>query len=97
MLQSNQIQEQMRNKMLTCNSLKRVIKPLGRQRTTVRAFIHKWRKLVTVVNLPGSVWLTKMKIFALYKNDSKSAMPTHPGGRNQEQHLKKLQASLASI
>ncbi len=31
---------------------KAISKALGLQRTMVRAIIHKWRKLVTVVNLP---------------------------------------------
>ncbi len=39
---------------------KAISKPLGLQRTTVRAIIHKWRKLVTVVNLPGSGRPTKI-------------------------------------
>ncbi len=33
---------------------KAISKALGLQRTMVRAIIHKWRKLVTVVNLPRS-------------------------------------------
>ncbi len=37
-----------------------ISKALGLQRTTVRAIIHRWRKLVTVVNLPRSGWSTKI-------------------------------------
>ncbi len=39
---------------------KAIYKALGLQRTTVRAIIYKWRKLVTVVNLPRSGWPTKI-------------------------------------
>ncbi len=39
---------------------KAISKALGLQRTTVRAIIHKWRKLVTVVNLPRSGRPTKI-------------------------------------
>uniref|UniRef100_A0AAQ6IDY6 Sleeping Beauty transposase HTH domain-containing protein n=1 Tax=Anabas testudineus TaxID=64144 RepID=A0AAQ6IDY6_ANATE len=39
---------------------KAISKALGLQRTTVRAIIHKWRKLGTVVNLPRSDRPTKI-------------------------------------
>ncbi len=39
---------------------KDISKALGLQRTTVRAIIHKWRKLGTVVNLPRSGRPTKI-------------------------------------
>ncbi len=51
---SKEIQEQMRNKIVDMyqsgKSYKVISKALGLQRTTVRAIIHKWRKLGTVVN-----------------------------------------------
>uniref|UniRef100_A0A9J7Z8I4 Sleeping Beauty transposase HTH domain-containing protein n=1 Tax=Cyprinus carpio carpio TaxID=630221 RepID=A0A9J7Z8I4_CYPCA len=37
-----------------------ISKALGLQRTTVRAIIHKWRKLGTVENLPRSGRPTKI-------------------------------------
>ncbi len=39
---------------------KAISKALGLQLTTVRAIIHKWRKLGTVVNLPRSARPTKI-------------------------------------
>ncbi len=58
MPRSKEIQEQMRNKIVDMyqsgKGYKAISKALGLQRTTVRAIIHKWRKLVTVVNLPRS-------------------------------------------
>ncbi len=58
MPQSEEIQEHMRNKIVDMypsgKGYKAISKYLGLQRTTVRAIIHKWRKLVTVVNLPRS-------------------------------------------
>ncbi len=55
---SKEIQEQMRNKIVymyqSGKDYKAISKALGLQRTTVRAIIHKWRKLVTVLNLPRS-------------------------------------------
>lgn len=39
---------------------KTISKAVGLQRTTVRAIIHKWRKLETVVNLPRSGQPTKI-------------------------------------
>ncbi len=56
MPRSKEIQEQMRNKIVDMyqsgKGYKAISKALGLQRTTVRAIIHKWRKLGTVVNLP---------------------------------------------
>ncbi len=64
MQRSKEIQEQMRNKIVDmCQSVKgykAMSNALGLQRITVRAIIHKWRKLGTVVNLPGSGWPTKI-------------------------------------
>ncbi len=64
MLRSKEIQEQMRNKIADMyqsgKDCRAISKALGLQRTTVRAIIHKWRKLVTVVNLPRSGWPTKI-------------------------------------
>ncbi len=58
MPRSKEIQEQMRNKIVDMyqsgKGNKAISKALGLQRTTVRAIIHKWRKLGTVVNLPRS-------------------------------------------
>lgn len=58
MPRSEEIQEHMRNKIVDMypsgKGYKAISKYLGLQRTTVRAIIHKWRKLVTVVNLPRS-------------------------------------------
>ncbi len=64
MPRSKEIQEQMKNKIVDMyqsgKGYKAISKALGLQRTTVRAIIHKWRKLVTVVNLPRSGWPTKI-------------------------------------
>ncbi len=64
MPRSKEIQEQMRNKTVDMyqsgKGYKAISKALGLQRTTVRAIIHKWRKLVTVVNLPGVAGLPKL-------------------------------------
>ncbi len=64
MPRSKEIQEQMRNKIVDMyqsgKGYKAIFKALGLQRTTVRAIIHKWRKLGTVVNLPRSVRPTKI-------------------------------------
>ncbi len=58
MPRSKEIQEKMRKKIVDVyqsgKGYKPISKALGLQRTTVRAIIHKWRKLVTVVNLPRS-------------------------------------------
>ncbi len=64
MPRSKEIQEQMRNKIVDMyqsgKDYKAISKALGLQQTTVRAIIHKWIKLVTVVNLPRSGWPTKI-------------------------------------
>ncbi len=64
MLRSKEIQEQMRNKIVDMyqsgNGYKAISKALGLQQTMVRAIIHKWRKLGTVVNLPRSERPTKI-------------------------------------
>ncbi len=61
---SKEIQEQMRNKIVDMyqsgKGYKPISKSLGLQRTTIRAIIHKWRKLGTVVNLPRSGRPTKI-------------------------------------
>ncbi len=80
-------------KPLTCQSGKgyeAISKALGLQRTTVRAIIHKWRKLGTVVNLPRSGRPTKITPRAqrrLIQEVVKEPRTTS----------KELQASLASI
>ncbi len=61
---------------------KAIYKALGLQRTTVRAIIHKWRKLVTVVNLPRSGWPTKITPRAQRQLIQEVI-------KNPEQHLKK--------
>ncbi len=69
---------------------KAIYKALGLQRTMVRAIIHKWRKLGTVVNLPRSGWPTKITQRAqrrLIQEVIKEPRTTS----------KELQASLASI
>ncbi len=69
---------------------KAISKALGLQRTTVRAIIHKWRKLVTVVNLPRSGRPTKItpkEQWRLIQEVIKEPRTTS----------KELQASLASI
>ncbi len=72
------------------NGYKAISKALGLQRTTIRAIIHKWRKLVTVVNLPRSGWPTKITPRAqrrLIQEVIKEPRTTS----------KELQASLASV
>ncbi len=94
MLRSKEIQKQLRNKTVDMNQsgkvYKAISKALGLQRTTVRAIIHKWRKLGTVVNLPGSGLPTKITPRAqrrLIQMVIKEPRTTS----------KELQASLASI
>ncbi len=64
MPRSKEIQEQMRNKIVDMyqsgKGYKAISKALRLQRTTVRAIIHKWRKLGTVVTLPRSGRPTKI-------------------------------------
>ncbi len=64
MPQSKEIQEQMRNKIVDMyqsgKGYKAISKALGLQRTTVRAIIHKWRKLGTVWTFPGVAGLPKL-------------------------------------
>ncbi len=86
--------EQMRNKIVDMYQSgkvsKAISKALGLQRTTVRAIIHKWRKLGTVVNLPRSGRPTKITPRAqrrLIQEVIKEPRTTS----------KELQASLASI
>ncbi len=94
MPRSKEIQEQMRNKIVDMdqseNGYKAISKALGLQRTTIRAIIHKWRKLVIVVNLPRSGWPTKITPRAqrrLIQEVIKEPRTTS----------KELQASLASV
>ncbi len=64
MPRSKEIQEQMRNKIVDMyqsgKGYEAISKALWLQRTTVRAIIYKWRKLVTVVNLARSGRPTKI-------------------------------------
>ncbi len=92
MPRSKEIQEQMRNKIVEMyqsgKGYKAISEALGLQRTTVRAIIHKWRKLV--VNLPRSGCPTKITPRAqrrLIQEVTKDPTTTS----------KELQASLASI
>ncbi len=94
MPRSKEIQEQMRNNIvdihLSGKGYKAISKALGLQRTTVRAIIHKWRKLVTVVNLPRSdqpTIITPRAQWRLIKEVIKEPRITS----------KELQASLALI
>ncbi len=91
---SKEIQEQMRNKIVDMyqsgKGYKTISKALGLQRTTVRAIIHKWRKLGTVVNLPRSgrpTTITPRAQRRLIQEVIKEPRTTS----------KELQASLASI
>ncbi len=94
MLRSIEIQEQMRNEIVDVytsgKGYNAISKALGLQRTTVRAIIHKWRKLGTVVNLPRSGQPTKItprEQWRLIQEVIKEPRTTS----------KELQASLASI
>uniref|UniRef100_A0A9J8AH52 Transposase Tc1-like domain-containing protein n=1 Tax=Cyprinus carpio carpio TaxID=630221 RepID=A0A9J8AH52_CYPCA len=95
MPRSKEIQEQMRNKIVDMyqsgkGHYKAISKALGLQRTTVRAIIHKWRKLGTVVNLPRSGRPTKINPRVqrrLIQEVVKEPRTTSKG----------LQASLASV
>ncbi len=68
---SKEIQEHMRNKIVDMyhsrKGYKDISKNVGLQWTTVKAIIHKWRKLGTVMNRPRSG-----------QPYPKSAMSTHP-------------------
>ncbi len=67
-----------------------ISKALGLQRTTVRAIIHKWRKLGTVVNLPRSGRPTKITPKAQWRHIQEVI-------KEPRTTSKELQASLASI
>ncbi len=67
-----------------------ISKALGLQRTTVRAIIHKWRKLGTVVNLPRSGRPTKITPTAQWRHIQEVI-------KEPRTTFKELQASLASI
>ncbi len=94
MPRSKEIQEQMRNKIVDMyqsgKGYKAISRALGLQQTTVRAIIHKWRKLGTVVNFPRSGRPTKITPRAqrrLIQEVIKEPRTTS----------KELQASVASI
>ncbi len=82
MPRSKEIQEQMRNKIVDMHQsgkgYEAIFKALGLQKTTVRAIIHKWRKMGTVVNL-SEEW-------PAYQNYSKSPTATLPGGHQRTQN-----------
>lgn len=91
---SKEIQEQMRNKVSEIyqsgKGYKAISKALGLQWTTVRAIVHKWRKLGTVVNPPRSGQPTKITPRVqprLIQEVTKEPRTTS----------KELQASLASV
>ncbi len=94
MPRSKEIHEQMRNKIADMyqsgKGYRAISKALGLQRTTVRAIIHKCRKLVTVVNLPRSGRPTKITPRAQWRlvQEVIKEPKTTP---------KELQASLASL
>ncbi len=94
MLRSKQIQEQMRNKIVDMyqsgKGYKAISKAFGLQQTTVRAIIHKWRKLGTVVNLPRSGRPTKITPRAQWRLIQEVI-------KEPRTTSKQLQASLASI
>ncbi len=91
---SKEIQEQMRNKIVDMyqsgEGYKAISKALGLQRTMVRAIIHKWRKLGTVVNLPRSGRPTKITPRAQWRLIQEII-------KEPRTTSKELQASLASI
>ncbi len=91
---SKEIQEEMRNKIVDMyqsgKCYKAISKALGLQRTMVRAIIHKWRKLGTVVNLPRSGWPTKITPRAQWRLIQEVR-------KEHRTTSKELQASLASI
>ncbi len=82
MPRSKEIEEQMRNKIVYMYQSGRVYKAistvLGLQRTTVRAIIHKWRKLGTVVYFPRSDCPTKIT--------PRAQRTTHPGDHKRTQN-----------
>ncbi len=94
MPQSKEIQEQMRKKVVDMyqsgKGYKAISRALGLQRTTVRAIIHKWRKLVTVVNLPRSGRPTKITPRAQWRLIQEVI-------KEPRTTSKELQGSLASI
>ncbi len=94
MPRSKEIQEQMRNKIVDLyqsgEGYKVISKALGLQRTMVRANIHKWRKLGTVVNLPRSGQPTKI-------TPRTQSRPIQEVLKEPRTTSKELQASLASI
>jgi len=63
---SKEIQEHMRNNIVDIYQSGKGYKAspvaLGLQRSSVRAMIHKWRKLGSVVNLPRSGRSTKITL-----------------------------------
>ena len=92
MSQSKKIQEQMRNKIIhiyqSGKGYKAISKALGLQRTTVRAIIHKWRELGTVVNLPRRELGTVVNLPRSGRPTkiTPRASTTHPGGPKRTQN-----------
>ncbi|KAI3375421.1 hypothetical protein L3Q82_021905 [Scortum barcoo] len=94
MPRSKEIPEELRKKVIEIHQsgkgYKAISKAVGIQRTTVRAIIHKWRKLGTVANLPRSgrpPKITPRVRRRLIQEVTKDPQKTS----------KELQASLASV
>ncbi|KAI3363740.1 hypothetical protein L3Q82_001204 [Scortum barcoo] len=94
MPRSKEIPEELRKKVIDIHQsgkgYKAISKAVGIQRTTVRAIIHKWRKLGTVANLPRSgrpPKITPRVRRRLIQEVTKDPQKTS----------KELQASLASV
>lgn len=94
MPRSKEIQEEMRKKVIEIyqsgKGYKTISKAVGLQQTTVRAIIHKWRKLGTVANLPRSGRPTK--ITPRVRRKLIQEVTKEPRKTSKE-----LQASLASV
>ena len=94
MTPSKEIQEQMRNKVSEIyqsgKGYKDISKALGLQWTTVRAIVHKWRKLGTVVNPPRCGRPTKM-------TPREQPRLIQEVTEEPRRTSKELQASLASV
>ncbi len=86
----NKFKNRWETKYQSGKGYKAISKALGLQRSTVRAIIHKWRKLGTVVNLPRSGRPTKITSRAQWRL-------IHEVIKEPRTTSKELQASFASI
>ncbi len=86
----NKFKNRWETKYQSGKGYKAISKALGLQRSTVRAIIHKWRKLGTVVNLPRSGRPTKITSRAQWRL-------IHEIIKEPRTTSKELQASFASI